>query len=86
MAAEKFNNSPCTFFYDNGHDVYEKNIIPADIYKEYIYLDFEDTSFLAPKEYEKYLEYVFGDYMTLPPESERENRHMIEEVDLGTNQ
>ena len=84
-AAKKYNNRNTQYYYDNGHDVYEKNIIPVDIYNDYVSLKFEDTSFQAPIEYEQYLQFVFGDYMKLPPESERENRHMIEKVDLGVN-
>ena len=34
-------------------------------------IEFEKASFYAPVEYEKYLETRYGDWMTLPPESER---------------
>lgn len=38
---------------------------------------FEDDIFPAPVDYEKYLIENYGDYMQLPPENERENRHQI---------
>ncbi len=34
-------------------------------------IKFEDALFYAPKDYDKYLKTVFGDYMKLPPEQER---------------
>lgn len=36
-----------------------------------------------PKNYQKYLNIAYGDYMTLPPKSERENRHLIDEISFG---
>lgn len=35
-------------------------------------MEFEGHMFMAYKEYESYLRHLYGDYMTLPPESERE--------------
>ena len=34
-------------------------------------LEFEDGIFSAPKEYVKYLETMYGDWQSLPPENER---------------
>ncbi|MCM0650583.1 LicD family protein [Clostridium swellfunianum] len=34
-------------------------------------LDFEDSKFLVPNDYEAYLTKIFGDYMKLPPEEKR---------------
>ena len=44
---------------------------------------FEDTTFAGPKEYDAVLTAMYGDYMTPPPEDQRENRHQIMEIDLG---
>lgn len=38
---------------------------------------FEDGKFWIPIDYDTYLKNAYGDYMTLPPEGERENRHNI---------
>jgi lipopolysaccharide cholinephosphotransferase len=46
---------------------------------------FEDTMFPVPMKAEQWLENVYGDYMALPPENERYNRHIIEQIDFGEN-
>lgn len=38
---------------------------------------FENDKFSCIGDYDGYLTTMYGDYMTLPPESERENRHQI---------
>lgn len=40
-------------------------------YNNYRYIRFEDGEFRCPVEYDKRLKQLYGDYMTLPPESER---------------
>lgn len=40
-------------------------------------LFFEDDYFRAPGDYDMYLSDMYGDYMTLPPLEQRENRHNI---------
>ena len=44
---------------------------------------FEGEIFKGPKNYDRYLSTLYGDYMELPPEGERENRHQIIEIDFG---
>ena len=44
---------------------------PTNTYDCLIKWKFEDDYFNIPKCYDEYLKCVFGDYMTLPPESER---------------
>lgn len=44
---------------------------------------FEGETFKGPKEYDKFLTALYGDYMQLPPEDQRENRHQIVEIDFG---
>ena len=46
---------------------------------------FEGVTFKGPKDYHKYLTVLYGDYMQLPPEDQRENRHQIVEIDFGNN-
>lgn len=45
---------------------------PTNIFDERILLKFEDTQFRAIKDYDTALRAVYGDYMQLPPESDRE--------------
>ena len=46
-----------------------------DIYGGYTELPFEDTVIRCPKNFDKHLRIIFGDYMTLPPEEERRAHH-----------
>ena len=50
----------------------------ADETSEFV---FEGVSFLGPKEYDEYMTFKFGDYMTLPPEKERKT-HPISKLKL----
>lgn len=45
--------------------------------------DFEGTTFRIPAKYHEYLTAAYGDYMKLPPEDQRENRHQILVLDFG---
>ena len=44
---------------------------------------FEGEQFPAPRAYDEFLTVYYGDYMQLPPEDQRENRHQIVQVDFG---
>jgi len=44
---------------------------------------FEGVRFLGPKAYDEFLTAMYGDYMRLPPEDQRENRHQIMQIDFG---
>lgn len=72
-----------------GDTLYEQSALPIAYYfdkswvaevQEYPY---EDTTFAGPKDYDAFLSSLYGDYMQLPPEDKRENRHQIKELDLG---
>ncbi len=52
-------------------------------FEHVISMKFEDTEFSVCAAYKDYLETVYGDYMQLPPEDQRENRHQIVEIDFG---
>lgn len=45
-------------------------------------LQFENIKFQVPTKYKAYLESAYGDYMQLPPESEREKGHQVVECTL----
>ena len=50
---------------------------------EFEYHMFEDEWFLIPKQYDAYLRSHYGDYMQIPPLSQREGRHNILYISLG---
>lgn len=72
-----------------GACVYEQSALPKPNYFQRVWLQeleiypFESGSFPGPKDYDSYLTSLYGDYMTLPPEEERENRHQIVRLDFG---
>ena len=51
-------------------------------YEELAEIEFEGYKFYAPKDFDEYLTYKFGNYMELPPENER-NGHSYTKYDLG---
>ena len=56
---------------------YPRETYPSEWFDERAELKFEDEVFPVPKEYDKALTHMYGDYMTPPPESER-NGHFID--------
>lgn len=52
--------------------------MPREVFEHYVDLDFEGEKFKAPRDYDTYLRTLFGDYMTLPPESERVPHHRFQ--------
>lgn len=60
-------------------DVYDR-----EWYREYAEYPFEGVLFRGPKQYDAVLSAQFGDYMTLPPEGQRENRHQIVKVEFSS--
>lgn len=53
----------------------ERDIFPKEWFDETIKLKFEEYEFNVPKEYDKILKHVYGDYMQLPPEKDRTGHH-----------
>lgn len=69
--------------------VYEQSGVPQgyyfrrDWYEETAEYPFCGRTFPGPKAADKVLTVLYGDYMELPPEDCRENRHQIVELDFG---
>lgn len=61
----------------------EKSAFPKEWFEGYAELPFETTSMRCPVDYDAFLTRIFGDYMTLPPESEREVHNEGGLVDLN---
>lgn len=51
---------------------YKKQLMPVSFYGEPTSVWFEDREYCAPEKLEDYLTKLYGDYMKLPPENERE--------------
>lgn len=56
----------------------DKEVISRTTATEYIKVPFEEYMFNIPKQYDEYLSNLYGDYMQLPPESERVYKHDAE--------
>ena len=69
--------------------VYEQSALPVSYYfpesqfRELESYPFEDTVFPGPRDFDTNLSTLYGDYMELPPEGKRENRHQIMTIDFG---
>lgn len=63
---------------------YGPNKPPIDIsiFNETLRVPFEDKVFTIPKDYDSFLKGRYGDYMTLPPEEQRQASHYIKEIKL----
>ena len=59
----------------------DKEIVPAEWYAEGCSLEFEGIEVRGPKEYEKWLTQVYGDYMTPPPVEKQVSHHYIDVLD-----
>lgn len=57
-----------------------------DWYSSFAELPFEGELFRVPQQFDSVLRAQFGDYMVLPPEDARENRHQIVKVDFGNGE
>jgi phosphorylcholine metabolism protein LicD len=70
-----FDSSPITA---NTHlQFIETWNVPRRIFEKTVMVDFEGEKFCAPQGWDYYLTHRFGDYMTLPPVSERINHGLI---------
>ena len=56
---------------------YEKYKFDSHCFDHPIELAFEGHMFYAPRQYDAVLQECYGDYMTLPPEEDRINKHML---------
>ncbi|MCR5607508.1 MAG: LicD family protein [Lachnospiraceae bacterium] len=76
-----YNNSNLSSYVVTGVLAdYDRKPIPAEYLEEYCELQFEDQMFKCPKNYDGLLKLIYGDYMQLPPEDQRENKHQIVEI------
>ncbi len=80
---EFFKNRKTGYLYDGMGRNLKRGPFPAEWLDEAVYVDFEGYQFPVPKEYDKYLTYLYGDYMQMIPVSQRRTSHSIVLMDLG---
>ena len=78
---KRYLNKSNTLVTKYGGNFY-KNQNPYNIYKDLTLQTFEDTSFYIPKNYDKILKNLYGNYMEIPP-IEKQRQHGIEYFDFG---
>lgn len=72
-----FNDSVSSSLFQQGIAAYGKCVIKKEWLKDFADISFSGECFSCPCGFKEYLSYVYGDYMTLPPEDKRKNRHKI---------
>lgn len=78
----QFNGQKSLYKFPQGATPCGKWLVPSDSFDFFDTLLFENCMFSIPHGYDVFLKAVYGDYMKLPPENQRENRHNIIEVKL----
>lgn len=64
---------------------YKKDVLRRSWVNDLVDIAFEGVSFPSFREFDAYLTHMYGDYMKLPPLSERGNRHAVLTIDFGTD-
>lgn len=64
---------------------YGKYLVDSNVFKEEMLVRFEGEEFKVPKKYDKLLRLMYDDYMTPPPEEQREDRHRVVKISFGNN-
>lgn len=80
---EFFSKRKSEYLYDGMGRNLKRGSFPAKWLEEAAYVEFEGYQFPVPKEYDKYLTYLYGDYMQMIPVSQRRTSHSIVLMDLG---
>ena len=52
-----------------------KEILPREVFDNYITVSFEGSEYRAPEGYDKYLKQKYGNYMQLPPKEKKVSSH-----------
>ena len=81
--AEKYNHQRTKNKFPQGISHYGKWIMPSEVLENLTQIPFENIQFSVPEDYDAYLTHGYGDYMKLPPEDQRENRHGIKKLDYS---
>lgn len=77
----RYNNEESEMFYaQSGCRGYGEWAVSRDCFKSFAEMPFETETFKCPEDSDLYLKTIYHDYMKLPPEDQRENRHQIIEL------
>ena len=71
------------YLYDGMGQNLRKGPFPKEWLEQTIYVPFESVELPVPKDYDKYLTHLYGDYMQMIGVSKRKNSHNIYLLDLG---
>lgn len=77
------NKKNAKYLFDSMGRNITRGEFPKQWLEEAVYVDFENVKLPIPKEYDKYLRYLYGDYMEMIPVSLRHVSHDIIRMDLG---
>ncbi|SEF55431.1 lipopolysaccharide cholinephosphotransferase [Eubacterium ruminantium] len=80
---ERYKGRNTGYLYDGMGRNLSRGAFPEEYLRETLYVDFEGELLPVPKEYDKYLTWLYGDYMKEIPASERHISHSIVWMDLG---
>ena len=61
----------------------DKEIIPREWVQDTIQMEFEGIKVNVSDKFDEWLTYVYGDYMSLPPENERVGHHFVDTFDMN---
>ncbi len=78
-----FRNRQTGWLYDGMGQNMARGAFPEEWLSEAVYVKFEGYSLPVPKEYDKYLTWLYGNYMQLPPEEERVSGHETVKLEFG---
>lgn len=81
-----YRSMPAGKYLVNFSGIYgAREIMPTGWYGDGVFVRFEGMDVVAPKEFDKWLSQVYGDYMKLPPEEKRVTHHLTEVIDVGSS-
>lgn len=81
--AKKYNGEGHKQLYVQGISAYGRYLVNGEMFQDEIMVPFEDDEFKAPRDYDKLLTSMYGDYMTPPPKGQREDRHRVLKISFG---
>lgn len=78
-----FSEETYTGYTWTGRKNFKGLIYSKAVFGDGILLDFEGSKIRCPQKYDEYLKQQFGDYMSFPPERERNSGHVPAVLDLN---
>ena len=79
---EKSNKKKTSHCISHGGVYLLKETFPKELFEEIITHKFEDSDFNIPKNYDKYLTQIYGNYMKIPPKEKQISNHLVQNIKL----